>query len=146
MHTFPLAGFMPSERVSQLIFACVCSKGSVIWARTEPRHATPATAMVSDNHSAVALVQGGPLYSHPSPRETGHSSRPFQATTGCTHAVLEVAGCQSEATWAARALPHKCMKRSSEPDLFIYLSGGSGILLRGRLGLLQGDSSLCTAS
>ena len=51
--------------------------------------------------------------------------------------MLELAGCDSEATWAAGALPHKHMKRSSELDLFIYLSGGSETLLRGRHGLLR---------
>ena len=57
-HISPRWLYMLSERVSQLIVACVCSKGSVIWARTEPRHAKPATTMVSDSHSAVALDWG----------------------------------------------------------------------------------------
>ena len=107
---------------------------------SEPRHAKPAITMVSGSHTAVALDWGFLCGAILAPQRQVIPAGHFGATTGYTQPVLEVTGCQLEATWAARAFPHKYMKRSSEPDRFIYLSGGSGILLRWRLGLQWGAS------
>jgi len=126
---------MQCELVSQLIFACACSKGSIIWARNR----TPPSKVCNPNDVGQARCCGAglgdPFLSLMRPHRRATPAAIFCATD-CVRAASAGGGrMRPRSGIDCKSPSQQVCEEIQRADIFTHLLGGSRILLHWRLSL-----------